>query len=76
MHYFFKKISSQLTGIDQTNKVYSNDDQGMVYQKWKFYDPRGWGSDVRAWPYKSYSENAYANMSRSDKKLVLSLILR
>ena len=31
-----KKI---LPGIDQTNYVYSNDDQGRVYQNCKFHDP-------------------------------------
>ena len=53
MHYFFK-----LPGIDQTNQVYSNDDQGRVYQNCKFHDPWGRGSCAGAWPYKSYSENA------------------
>ena len=53
MHYFFKNLSSLLPVIDQTNYVYSIDDQGRVYQNCKFHDPRGWGSDVRAWPYKS-----------------------
>ena len=34
----------------------------MMTKKWstypncKFHDPQGRGSDVRAWPYKSYSE--------------------
>ena len=41
----------------QTNLVYSNDNQGRVYQNCKFHDPRGRGSCARAWPYKSYSEN-------------------
>ena len=53
MHYFFKNFSSLLPVIDQTNYVYSIDDQGRVYQNCKFQDPRGWGSDVRASPYKS-----------------------
>ena len=55
--YFLKKSSSLLPGIDQTNQVCSNDDQGRVYQNCKFHDPRGRGSCARAWPYKSYSEN-------------------
>ena len=29
-HYFFKKSSSVLPGIDHTNLVYSNDNQGRV----------------------------------------------
>ena len=53
MHYFFKNLSSLLPVIDQTNYVYIIDDQGRVYQNCKFQDPRSWGSDVRAWPYKS-----------------------
>ena len=27
--------------IDQTNYVYSNNDQGRLYQNCKFHDPRG-----------------------------------
>ena len=50
--------SSQFPGIDQSNQVCSNDDQGRVYQNCKFHDPRGRGSCARAWTYKSYSENA------------------
>ena len=49
---FLKKSSSLLPGIDQTNYVYSIDDQGRVYQNCKFQYPRGWNSDVRVWPYK------------------------
>ena len=56
--YLFKRPSSLLPGIDQTNQVCSNDDQGRVYQNCKFHDPRGRGSYARAWPYKSFSENA------------------
>ena len=48
MHYFFKNLSSLLPVIDQTNYVYSIDDQGRVYQNCEFHDPWGWGSDVRA----------------------------
>ena len=32
----------------QTNYVFSNDDQGRVYQNYKFHDPRGRGSCARA----------------------------
>ena len=39
MYYFFKNL---LPVIDQTNYVYSIDDQGRVYQNYKFHDPRGW----------------------------------
>ena len=35
MHYFFKTSSSLFPGIDQTNQVYSNENQGMVYQNYK-----------------------------------------
>ena len=50
--------SSLFPGIDQTNQVCSNDDQGRVCQNDKFHDPRGRGSCAGAWPYKSYSETA------------------
>ena len=47
--------------MDQTNLVYStcNDDQGRIYQNFKFHDPDPWdrGSLARARPYKSYTEN-------------------
>ena len=53
MHYCFKNLSPLLPVIDQTNYVYSIDDQGRVSQNCKFHAPWGWGSDVRVWPYKS-----------------------
>ena len=56
MHYFFKKISSLLPCMDKKNKIYSNDDQGRVFQNCKFHDPGGRGSCVRVWSYKSYSK--------------------
>ena len=34
-----KKSFSLLSGIDETNKVYSYNDQGSVYQNCKFYNP-------------------------------------
>ena len=40
---FFKKSSSLLPGIDQTNYLYNNDDQGKVYKNCKFHDPLGQG---------------------------------
>ena len=49
MHYFFKNSFALLPGIDQANYVYSNDDQGKVYQNCKFHDPRGRGSDAWTW---------------------------
>ena len=58
MHHFLKNLLLLLPGIDQTNQVCSNDDQGRVYQNCKFHDPRGRGSCARVWPYKLYSENA------------------
>ena len=57
LHYLVK-FFSLLPGIDQTNQVCSNDDQGRVYQNCKFHDPRGRGSYARACPYMSYSETA------------------
>ena len=45
--------SSLLPGIDQTNYVYSNDDQGRVYQNCNLNDPGGRGSYARVWPFKS-----------------------
>ena len=56
MHYFFKIFFS--TPRHCSNKVYSNDDTGSVFQNCKFHDPRGRGFCARAWTYKSYSENA------------------
>ena len=53
--YIFK--SSLLSGYDQTNWGYSNNTQGRVNQKCKFYDPKGRGSCAKAWPYKSSYEN-------------------
>ena len=38
--------------------MYSNDDQGRVYQNCTFHDPRGRGSCAGAWSYKSYNKNA------------------
>ena len=35
-----------------------SDDQGLVYQNYKFHDTEGRGSYVGAWPYKSNNENA------------------
>ena len=40
--------------MNQTNWVYSNDEQERVYQNCKCYG----GSCANAWPYKSYSVNA------------------
>ena len=45
-----KMHSSLLPGIDQTNYVYRNDDQGRVYQNCKL-EPPGQGILARAWPY-------------------------
>ena len=55
---FLLKSSPLLPGIDQTNYVYSDDDQGRVYQNCKLYDPRGRGSCARVLPYTSCTENA------------------
>ena len=49
---FLQKSSSLLLGMDQTNQVYNNDDQGVFYQICKFYEPRGRSSCAMAWPYK------------------------
>ena len=43
MHYLFKKSSSLLPGIDQANYVYSDYEQGRVYQNCYLHDPRGRG---------------------------------
>ena len=59
--YFLKKSSSLLPGIDQTNQVCSNDDQGRVYQNCKFHDPQGWGSDVRHGHKSHYSEYVFSS---------------
>ena len=50
------KISSLLPGKDQTNYLYCFYDQGRVYQNYIFHDPRGLGSDIRAWPQSHFSE--------------------
>ena len=55
---YLQQFSSLLPGIGQTNQICSNDDQERVNQNCKFRDPRSRGSCARAWPYKSYSENA------------------
>ena len=52
---FLEQSSSLHPGIDQTKQVCSNDDQGRVYQNYKFHDPWGRGSCARAWSYKSFS---------------------
>ena len=54
----FLKSSFLPPCIYHTNQIYSNNDEGRVYQNCTFHDPRGRGSYARAWPYKSYSENA------------------
>ena len=58
MHYLFKNLYFLFPGIDQTNQVFSYDAHGRFYQNCKFHNPRGRGSCARAWPYKSYYENA------------------
>ena len=40
-----------------TNCVYSNDDQGKIYQNYKFHDSWSRGSCAGTWPYKTYNEN-------------------
>ena len=55
MHYFCKKNSPLLPGIDQII-VYCNDNQGRVYRNFNFHDSRGRGSYASVWPYKSYSK--------------------
>ena len=42
--FILYKSSSLLPGICQTNGVYSNDNQGKVYQNCNIHDPRGRGS--------------------------------
>ena len=54
MHYFYKKYSSLLPGIDQINQVCSNDDQERVYQNCKFHDPLGRGSCARGCDHISH----------------------
>ena len=40
LHYFFfYKSSFLLPCFDQTNFVYSNDDQRIIYKNYKFHDP-------------------------------------
>ena len=38
MHYFFFSKFTLLLGVDKTNSAYSNDEQEMVYQTFKFHD--------------------------------------
>ena len=52
MHYFFKNHSSLFPVRDHTNYVYSIDDQGRVYQNYKFHYPWGRGSCAKVWPKK------------------------
>ena len=51
---FLLKSSSLLSGTDQINWWYSNDDLGRVCQNCKFYDSRGCGSYVRTRSFKSW----------------------
>ena len=50
---FLLKSSPLLPCIDQTNQVCSNDDQGRVYQKFKFHVQWGRGSCAMVWPFRS-----------------------
>ena len=50
---FLLKSSSLLSGTDQINWWYSNDDLGRVCQNCKFFDPRACGSYVRTRSFKS-----------------------
>ena len=70
------KASSLLLSIDQTNLIYSNDidDQGRVYQNCKFHDPQGKGCFARAWPCKSFSENALF-LWKSDKQKICNVVI-
>ena len=44
--------------IDETIKVYENDDQGRIYRNCQLHDPLGRDCCAMVWSYKSYSENA------------------
>ena len=71
---FFLSKSSLLWGIDKTNEVYGNIDQGWVYQNCKWLDPRGRGSCAGAWPYKSHGEcSLHPNLSYTAHWLLLVL---
>ena len=74
MHYFFWKSSSLLLSIDQTNWIYSNDDQERVYQNCKFHDPQGKGCFATSWTYKSYIENAFF-LWKSDKLKICNVVI-
>ena len=39
MHYIFKSLLYSQVMIRQSNQLCSNDEQGMVYQNYKFHDP-------------------------------------
>ena len=70
MHNFFKKTFSLLPGINQTNYVYSNNDQERFYQNFNFHDPLGSGSCARARPHKSLQRKCIISSLlpyRSDK---------
>ena len=58
MYFINKNSSFLLPGIDQTNQVCNNDDQGRKYQNCNFHDLWDRHSCARMWSYKSYSENA------------------
>ena len=60
MHYFIKNIPSPIYISDKLG-IHITDDHGKVFQNFKFHDLRGRISCARAWPYRSYIENALSS---------------
>ena len=67
---------SLLPGIDQTNWGDSNVVQGRVHRNCKCHDFQGREYRARAWPNKSYSENAFFLWRIFSSKLLRQLILK
>ena len=62
MHYFFKNFLHYFKAlIRQTKYIVMMTKEGSTKI---VNDPRGRNSFARAWPYKSYSENAYSFKNR------------
>ena len=64
MHYFFKYLPSLLPGINQTNKIYSNDDQEWSTKIVNFMTDVArvlvlWRGTFNMRLIVKYSENAY-----------------
>ena len=74
MHFSFKIFFFTPSHRSEKLKYIVYDDQGRVYLNCKFHDP-GAGSDVRAWPYMSYSEYILSS-TLSIYSTLIAIVLR